>query len=130
MSSRTGPEVARLARIGCGVAVWGLSFVAICARQAAAIDVEAAPNAGPQWPQEPGLSATTFDDRFRQLDRAVGDLRDQLHLLAGDVQENADHPSAPMRRREEGFRGIYMMDRDGTHARYLIAAPGMITNAD
>src|SRR5262245_6871424 len=103
MSARTGSEISGLVSICLRLAIaCGLSFAAICAGSISAIDVEAAPNARPQWPQEFGLSATTFDERFRQLDRAVGDLRDQLHLLAGDVQENADHPSAAMRRREEG----------------------------
>src|SRR5262245_38578665 len=132
MRARAGSKIAGLVPICCRLAVCSLSFAAICAGQPAAIDVEAAPDSRgpPQWPTDQGQLATTFEERFRQFERALADLHDQLHLLASDVQENADHPSAPVRRREPGFRAIYTMDRDGTHASYLIAAPGMITNAD
>jgi Tol biopolymer transport system component len=103
----------------------------MCAGQNAGIDVEAAPDSRePRWPDELGLPAATFEERFRQFDRALGDLHDQLQGLSQDVQEGATRPSAPMRRREEGFRGVYTINRDGTQARYLTAAPGMIANVD
>ena len=35
-----------------------------------------------------------------------------------------------MRRNEPGFRGLYTMNRDGTHVQFLTAAPGMISSAD
>jgi Tol biopolymer transport system component len=92
------------------VVICGLLQAVILASRAEAIDLEAPPAAAPQWPDDPGLPAATFEERFRQFDRALGDLHDQLQALAQDVQESATRPSALMRRREDGFRGIYTSD--------------------
>ncbi len=52
------------------------------------------------------------------------------------VAANADDESppadmfaqGPVRRDDPGFRAIYAVNRDGTNVRYLVAAPGIITN--
>src|SRR5262245_47807058 len=92
--------------------------------------IEPLPYDGPQWPTEAGNSAPALEDRFRQFDRALEFLQDQLAVLQRDLDNGAGAGIPVVRRKEPGFRGIYTMQPDGTHVEFLTAAPGMITNAD
>jgi Tol biopolymer transport system component len=59
-------------------------------------------------------------------------LRQQVEILKRDVHQQGtlNLVEGSLRRDEEGFRGIYMMNRDGSHVEFLTAAPGMISSAD
>jgi Tol biopolymer transport system component len=53
--------------------------------------------------------------------------------ICGVRVQSTDAPnlvSGPLRKNEDGFRGIYRMNRDGSHVEFVAAAPGMIANAD
>ncbi len=67
---------------------------------------------------------------MRQLHLALG-----MVLVATGFAETMSYgqelgfADAPLRRGETGFRALYTVDQDGLRAKYLVAAPGMISSA-
>ncbi len=82
--------------------------------------------------------ATQSDDSFDQLRR---NLMEQMRTASQSLQmleavkRQMDRETvkpdaeAPPRRGEDGFRAVYTIDRDGSKAKYLTAAPGMISSS-
>ncbi|MFO1092305.1 MAG: hypothetical protein U0992_03195 [Planctomycetaceae bacterium] len=87
-------------------------------------DVDRNPVRRPVWRRE-----LPVEQRLRQIERAIDRLASQIEELrhSGKVRQPALTHS---RRHEEGFRGLYRMNRDGTDPQFLIAAPDMIATSD
>jgi Tol biopolymer transport system component len=82
------------------------------------------------WPNTLPPDLATIEDRVIKMDGALEQLRGELSVLRNDLADNSGRASAPPRRNEPMFRGIYKVNRDGTNLEFLTAAPGMIVNTD
>lgn len=73
-----------------------------------------------------GLQAQTQSDLIKRLEQQ-GLLLDQLKDDVASLK--AQQGGLATRRGEREFRGIYTINPDGSDAEFLVAAPGMISNA-
>ena len=86
----------------------------------------------PAWPAQRDPTSSSVEERIDQFNQAFDVLHEDLQILQRDVHQK----KAPgmtdglLRRWENGFRGIYIMNRDGTDVTFLTAAPGMIASVD
>ena len=90
----------------------------------------ARPAKRPVWPVHREQTADPFGQRVEQLDKSLEIMRDFLQILKQETQVNKGRPTLAQRKDQEGFRGIYLMNRDGADVEFLTAAPGMLTSAD
>jgi Tol biopolymer transport system component len=108
----------------------GCLFLMMVTAAIAAAKDEQVSDSGPAWPDNANQQAAPLEDRFRQFDRALEFLREQLVTLQQDIDHGAAGVRPVVRRNDPGFRGLYTMHPDGTKVEYLTSAPGMISSAD
>jgi Tol biopolymer transport system component len=82
-----------------------------------------------QGPESNDARTKSIDEQFQRVDRDLESLRSQLNVLRRYVN-GADHTSDLLRRKDKGFRGLYLINANGTQAEFLTAAPDMIASVD
>lgn len=75
----------------------------------------------------------SIEERLRRIEERINGLESQINDLRRHVsspREVGNPQATEGRRGEPGFRGLYIMNRDGTDPQFLVAAPGMIATSD
>jgi Tol biopolymer transport system component len=67
---------------------------------------------------------------LRRIEEAIDRLEARVEGLLRQTVRTPGSLAGSSRRGEPGFRGLYMMNRDGTDPQFLVAAPGMIATSD
>jgi Tol biopolymer transport system component len=111
---------------------WAPVILSSAVLLAVAVAVQVSAADGPAWPTQRDPGSSTAEDRIDQFSQAFDNLREHLQNLQRDVHQKKAPGMAEglLRRWDEGFRGIYRMNPDGTNVEFLTAAPGMIASVD
>jgi len=71
-----------------------------------------------------------IEARLRRMEEAIHRLESQVEGLLKESGRTPGSLAGSSRRGEPGFRGLYMINRDGTDPQFCVAAPGMIATSD